>query len=183
MLGIDDGSYDVGPMRYFAPPTPLALYSDFTPDECASRLRGSIDDERPTIFGFSGYRGSKPFLGKIEGTQFRLLQRIYRNRNSFQPVFTGRFHSQGTGTRVTGIFDLELTSKIAICLFNVVGLLILVPIILFSYKSQPLLLALFVCGYGALLVFTPRIFRRGGLDQEKSIAAFLRETLVATDDS
>lgn len=170
-------------MKYFAQPTPLAFYSDFTPDECESRLRASIDDERPTMFGFSGYRGSKQFLGKVDGKRFRVLQRIYRFRNSFQPVFTGQFQTQGAGTRVTGTFDLEVTSKIAICLFNLFGLFILVPIILFSYKSQPLLLALFVCGYGALLVFSPRIYRSGGRGQERNITDFLRETFVAKDDS
>jgi hypothetical protein len=169
-------------MKYFAPPTPLVLYSDFSPDECERRLRSSIDAERPTMFGFSGYRGSKPFLGEVDGKQFRLLQRIYSNRNSFPPVLTGEFQPQGTGTRVKGIFDLELTSKIAICLFDVVGLLILVPIVIFSHKSHPVLSAIFVGGYGALLVFSPRIFRGIGLNQEKSIADFLRDTLVAKDD-
>jgi hypothetical protein len=168
-------------MRYFAPPTPLALYSDFSPDECERRLRDSIDIERPTMFGFSGYRGSKPFLGEVEGKQFRVLQRIYNSRNTLPPVLTGEFQPQGTGTRVKGIFDLEITSKIAICLFDVVGLLILVPIFIISRTSHPVLLALFVCGYGALIIFSPRIFRGIGLDQEKSIADFLRETLVATD--
>ena len=170
-------------MKYFAPPTPLAFYSDFTPDECERRLRESIDDEQPTMFGFSGYRGSKPFLGKVDGKRFRVLQRIYSLRSTFPPVFIGEFQPQGTGTRVIGTFDLELTSKIAICLFSLVGLFILVAIVLYSYKSQPLLLTLFVCGYGALLVFSPRISRSGGRGQERNIADFLRETFVAKDDS
>jgi hypothetical protein len=29
---------------------------------------------------FSGYRGSKPFLGEVDGKQFRVIQRIYTMR-------------------------------------------------------------------------------------------------------
>jgi hypothetical protein len=169
-------------MKYFPPPTALALYSDLTPDECERRLRGAIDVERPTMFGFSGYRGSKPFLGEVDGKQFRVLQRVYRSRNSLPTVLTGGFQPQGTGTRVIGRFDLETTSKIAICLFDVVGLLIMVPVVLISRTSHPVLSAIFVCGYGGLLLFGPRILRGIGLDQEKSIAGFLKEILVAEDD-
>ena len=169
-------------MRYFAPSTPLVLSSNFNPEECARRLREVIDAERPTVFGFSGYRGSKPFLGKVAGKQFRILQRIYSNHSSFPPVLTGEFEPQGNGTRVKGVFDLELTSKIAICLFNAVGLLVLVPIIMFSYISQPVLLAVFVCGYGSLLFLMPRIVRGSGSDQEKSISEFIKVTLQAGDD-
>lgn len=169
-------------MKYFAPPTPLVLHSDFNQDECARRLRGSIDLERPTMFGFSGYRGSKSFLGEVNGKQFRVIQRIYSSRNTFPTVLTGEFQPQEMGTRVKGTFDLETTSKIAICLFSVVGLHVMILIILFSYKSHPVLSAIFVCGYGGLLLFSPRIFRGIGLDQERNIAGFLKETLVANDD-
>jgi len=169
-------------MRYFASPTPVVLSSNFNPEECARRLREVIDVERPTVLGFSGYRGSKPFLGEVDGKKFRVLQRIYSNRNSFPSVLTGEFEPQGTGTRVKGVFDLELTSKIAICLFNVFGLLVLVPIIMYSYTSQPVLLAVFVCGYGTLLFFIPRIVRGYGRNQESSIADLMRVTLQADDD-
>ncbi len=169
-------------MKYFAPPTPLALHSDFTPEECESRLRQSIDAERPTMFGFSGYRGSKPFLGAVDGKQFRVLQRIYSGRNTLPTVLTGEFQPQETGTRLTGTFDLEITSKIAISLFTCVGLFILIPIVSISHASHPVLSAIFVCGYGGLLLFGPRIFRGIGLDQEKNIAGFLKETLAANDD-
>lgn len=169
-------------MSYFAPTSPVVLTSDFNPEECARRLREVIDVERPTFFGFSGYRGSKPFLGKVDGKQFRVLQRTYSNRDSFPPVLAGEFEPQGTGTQVKGVFDLEVTSKIAICLFQAVGLLVLVPIIMFSYSSQPVLLSVFVGGYGSLLFFMPRIVRGSGRDQERSIADFIRVTLLAEDD-
>lgn len=175
-------SYNIGEMKFFPPPTLLVLYSDFSPEECAFRLSRSIDVEKPTMFGFSGYKGSKPFLGEVDGKRFRLIQRVYRNRNTLPPVLTGEFEPEGTGTRVKGQFDLEQTAKVAICLLGSFGLFILVLIAALSYAAHPALTIGFVCGYGGLLVFSPRIFRGIGLDQEKSVARFLQETLVATDD-
>ncbi len=166
-------------MRFFAPPTPLVLFSEFDPDECRCRLRESIDPEQRTIFGFSGYRGTKPFLGEVNGKQFRILQRVYSNRSSLPPVLTGEFKPQESGTRVEGTFDLELTSKIAICVFGVFGLLIVALVAILSYASHPVLSVAFACGYGSLLICSPRIFRGMGLDQEKSVAAFIKETLIA----
>src|SRR5580704_3150833 len=52
------------------------------------------------------------------------VQRI-NSRNTLPTVLTGEFRPQETGTRVKRTFDLETTSKIAICLFSAVGLLIL----------------------------------------------------------
>ena len=168
-------------MRYFAPATHVLLCSEFNPEECATRLSEEIDAERPTAFGFSGYRGSKPFLGRVSGNRFRVLQRVYSNRNSFPPVLTGEFEPRGNGTRIRGVLDLEVTSKIAICVFSVFGLLVLIPIIMFSYTSQPLLLAVCVCGYGSLLFFAPRIVRGYGKNQENSIVDFIKATLRADD--
>jgi hypothetical protein len=165
-------------MKFFPPPTPLDFYSNFDPEECALRLGSSIDAEEATMFGFSGYRGSKPFVGRVEGKQFRVIQRVYSNRSSFPPVLTGVFEPEGIGTRVKGQFDLEATTKIAICLLDAFGLLVLILIARLSRVSHPVLLAVFVCGYGGLIVFSTRIFRGIGLDREKAITRFLKETLV-----
>jgi hypothetical protein len=169
-------------MKFFPPPTPLVLYSDFSPAECAFRLGRSIDVEKPTMFGFSGYRGEKPFLGEVDGKRFRLIQRVYRNRNTLPPVLTGEFEPEGDGTRVKGQFDLEQTAKVAICLLDFSALCVLFLIASLSYAAHPALTIAFVCGYGGLLIFSPRIFRGFGLDQEKNVARFLQEILVATDD-
>jgi hypothetical protein len=173
--------YNTEEMKFFPLPTPLVLYSDFSPEECALRLSKSIDVEKPTMFGFSGYKGAKPFLGEVDGKRFRLIQRVYRNRNTLPPVLTGEFEPEGSGTRVKGQFDLEQTAKVAICLLGFFGLFVLALIAALSYAAHPALTIGFVCGYGGLLVFSPRIFRGIGLDQEKSVARFLQETLVATD--
>jgi hypothetical protein len=128
-------------MNYFTPPTPLVFDSALDLEECERRLREAIDIERPTIFSLSSYRGSKPFLGKIGGRQIRILQRTY-GRNAFSPVFSGEFQTQAAGTKVIGKLDLELTSKIAICLLSTLGILVLIPIIIYSRTLHPLLSAI-----------------------------------------
>jgi len=169
-------------MKYFPSPTVLELYSNFSPEQCASLLSAAIDSERRTFFSLSGYRGSKPFLGAVEGLEFRLLQRVYY-RNSFPPVLTGEFISHGHGTRVEGTFDLELTSKIAICVLLGFGLLI-VPVICTAVRGSgnTLAAATIAIGYAALALFAPRIIRGIGLPQERDMTDFLCTTLQAGED-
>lgn len=81
-----------------------------------------------------------------------------------------------------GVADLELRSKIAICLITAFFILFPAPILIDSLTSQPVLLALFVGEYGSLLFFLPRTIRGYGADQEKSIAEFLRVPRQADDD-
>jgi hypothetical protein len=58
----------------------------------------------------------------------------------------------------------------------------MVPIVIHSSASHPALSAVFVCGYGGLPLFSPRIVRGYGRDQEKDVADFLRMTLQAEDN-
>ena len=166
-------------MRFFPRPTRLLLISGFGPEECASRLREAIDVERPTMFGFSGYRGSKPFLGEVNVKQFRVLQRTYSYRNTFPTILAGEFQPQGMGTRISGVFDLETTSKVAIGLLSAFMLLVMALVVFLVGADKPVLLAVFACGYGSLLFFMPKIIRGAGSNQEISIADFLRTTLRA----
>jgi hypothetical protein len=169
-------------MRFFAPPTVLELYSNFSPDQCASLLSAAIDSERPSLFSISGYRGYKFFLGAVEGLEFRLLQRTYY-RNSFPPVLSGQFRAHGHGTRVEGTFDLELTSKIAICVILGFGLLI-IPAIWMAVRARGNILAAaaIAIGYAVLALFAPRIIRGLGLPQERAMTDFLCTTLQAGED-
>jgi hypothetical protein len=121
-------------MNFFAPRGHLVLNSNLSPDECARRLIQAIDIEEFALFSFSGYRGVKPFLGQITGWQFQVFKRGYRN--TFPPVLSGEFRPGKQGTRVEGIFDLELTSKIAICLLSLVGMLIITPVVLYSLRNH-----------------------------------------------
>jgi len=166
-------------MRYFKPPTPITLNSDFSPEQCAECIRDAIDREHRSFFGLSGYRGSKPFVGEVDRRYFRLRQRIYGMRNAVQPVLTAEFQPHGTGTRVNGIFDLGLTSKIAISLLSVCGVLVVAMVVVISYASHPVLSVVSFSGYCTVLFFFPKYLREIGASQERSIADFLKVTLEA----
>jgi len=171
-------------MNLFTAPGHLVLYSHLSPYECARRLNQAIDAEEFALFSFSGYHGVKPFLGEVTGLQFRVFARRYRN--TFPPVLAGAFLPRKEGTRVEGIFDIELTSKIAICLFSLVGVLVTAPIVVFSLRNHdaPTWMAVtFACGFGTLAALAPRIVRSYGRDQERDITDFLCTELEAREDS
>jgi hypothetical protein len=65
------------------------LHTDFDAEEVRRRLVDGIDpEERALVFGykFSGYKGSKPLIGSVEGQEFYLFRRRYRN-NELYPTF------------------------------------------------------------------------------------------------
>jgi hypothetical protein len=70
-----------------------------------------MDPERRTIFSLSGYRGSKPLIGWIEGNQFCLHKRRYW-RNDFAPQFYGDLLPQARGTLIEGYFDVPRWTKV-----------------------------------------------------------------------
>jgi hypothetical protein len=63
----------------------MTLRTRVSIEECKVRLAAGVDEER-YAFSWSGYGGSKPILGKLRGTGFRLQKRRYY-RNSFAPLF------------------------------------------------------------------------------------------------
>ncbi len=171
-------------MNCFAPPTSLALYSNLSADECTRRISRAIDPEKAAPLSFSGYRGSKTFLSEIAGGQFRIFKRGYRN--TFPSVLSGALVPRKQGTLVEGSFDLELTSKIALCTLSLFSLFVVAQVVLYSLREHtvPAWMAMaFAAIYvgGALLV--PRIVRWNSRDQERDIADFLCVALEAGEDS
>jgi hypothetical protein len=169
-------------MKFFNTPTPVVLYSLLDLAACTQRLDRAIDHDDFSMFSLSGYRGVKPFLGNVTGRQFKVFQRGYKNIPS---VLSGDLRPHGEATRVEGKFDLEPTSKIAICLFSLVGILIVIPVVLYSLKDHtvPRWTALsFAMVYCVGAVLAPRIFRWIALDQERAITDFLCVTLEAGED-
>ncbi|MGH9714488.1 MAG: hypothetical protein ACRD5M_14435 [Candidatus Acidiferrales bacterium] len=86
---------------------------------------------------------------------------------------------------VNGVFDLEVTSKIALCLIIAVGLLVMAPIVIYSLPKHTVtqwLWVVFACAYFSLALFIPRFIREIGLEQERSMKDFLWVTLEAGDD-
>jgi hypothetical protein len=122
-------------------------------------------------------------LGNIDGRQFRVFKRGFKN--TFPPVFFGTFLSRADGTQIRGRFDLELTSKIAICLFGLFGIVILTPIILYALREcivPPWVAFVFAGVYIALCLLGPRIMCNNGLPQEKDISDFLCTEFEARED-
>jgi len=84
--------------------TTYVLHSTLTPDLVPDALLRSIDEERRTLFSFSGYRGGRPLLGEVSGSTFRIQKRRY-SRNDFAGRFYARFEPEPGGTRIEGYFD------------------------------------------------------------------------------
>jgi hypothetical protein len=80
------------------------LASNLTAESAIARIKAAVGPE-PTfrqLFQRSLGRGSTagpPFIGKIEGGQFRVRRDIWY-RNDFRPVITGRVMSGPTGVRI-----------------------------------------------------------------------------------
>ena len=169
-------------MSLFAVATPIVLYSNLAADECARRLRDAIDTEQLAVFSFSGYHGSKGFLGHVDGRLFRVRQRTYARNVS--PILCGELLPQGRGTAVRACFDFGRLFKTWLLLVMALGILVIVPGIYSSARGAfggPTAIALSIV-YVALVLLLPRILREVGRSQERCITDFLWTTLEAGDD-
>jgi hypothetical protein len=171
-------------MKFFPPPSPIMLYSNLSPEECARRLNQAIDAKEFSLVWFSGFRGGKPFGGGVAGWQFRLFKCGYRN--AFPPILSGTFIPQKRGTRVEGSIDIEPISKIAICLLSLCGVLILTPILVYSLGGPTVprwLAGAFACASIIFAALAPCLVRGNGRNQEREITDFLCTQLEAGEDS
>src|ERR1700759_349524 len=84
----------------------IVMQSSLSPDVAAEALRRSMDEQRRTLFSFSGYKGDQPILGEVTGNTFHLQKRRYY-RNDFAPHFYGVIHPDPGGSRIQGRFDLS----------------------------------------------------------------------------
>src|SRR5882672_3711769 len=83
----------------------MTLHTRIPIEECKARLASSVDAEK-LGFSWSGYAGSRPILGKLRDSSFRLQKRRYY-RNSFAPFFFGRFVASDDGTLIEGEFRMH----------------------------------------------------------------------------
>src|SRR5579863_8857441 len=84
----------------------VLLLTDLNPQECLRRLQEASDPGKRTLFSLSGYKGSKPVLAKIEGSEIKLWKRRYY-RNDFAPYFFGTLSPAERSTRIEGHFDMD----------------------------------------------------------------------------
>jgi hypothetical protein len=165
-----------------------ALHTDFDVEECRRRLIDSIDPEKRSIFSLSGYKGSKPVIGWINGYEFRLHKRRYWH-NDFAPQFYGSLLPQSRGTLIEGYFDVLRWSKIfmriwlggAVVLGSPIFVLSLIDLMrgtIHSEGNSPLGLLVPPCLvlFGIVL---PKFGLSLGRHEERFILEFLENTLVA----
>ncbi|MFZ0640026.1 MAG: hypothetical protein WAN33_09580 [Candidatus Acidiferrales bacterium] len=168
---------------------PVTLCTDFNLEECRRRLIESVDPERWTFLSLSGYKGSKPIIGRFEGNAFCLHKRRYY-RNDFAPRFYGSLVSLPRGTRVEGYFDARRDAKLSMRIWLAIAILIGIPLFVESLRDA-LLKTRSIEGNlwvgllvpSALVLFgivLPKFGLWLGRGEERSILALLESTLVAT---
>lgn len=87
------------------------FFSPLCPEECVQTFNESVD-KYPTLTPDP----RKPFRGKVSGDRFQLRAKSGR-RNSFAPVFFGRFQGQASGTIIEGHFAMSPLVRIFIALW------------------------------------------------------------------
>jgi hypothetical protein len=164
------------------------LRTDFDPEECRRRLVDSIDPEKVTIFSLSGYRGSKPVIGWIDGDQFCLHKRRYWH-NDFAPAFYGNFSAKDRETIIESYFDLSRWPRIFMRIWIAGVILLGGPIFVLSLSDllrgthyvQGSLVLGFLVPPGLVLfgVLLPRIGLWLSRNEERFILEFLERMLFA----
>ena len=176
--------------RHFA-----QLHTNVDAEEVRRRLVDGIDpEERALVFGykFSGYRGSKPLIGRVEGQQFYLFRRRYWN-SQLAPTFFGRFVPQDQGSKIEGYFDVRPRVKTLVQTVTVLGVIVTALPFLLSltdvfqrshYMHGSLAFGLLALPAFVLYgLFMPKLGLWLSKNDEKFILEFLRQNLRAANAS
>jgi hypothetical protein len=165
------------------------LHTEFDPEACIRRLDDSIDPWHRTPLSFSGFAGSKPVIGWINGYEFRLRKRRYY-RNDFAPQFYGNLKRNGRGTVVEGYFDMGRVTKVFMRIWLAIVILTGTPTFLStvrglirgtSHATENPLVGLLVPPFMVLGGFLlPKFGLWLGRHEEKYILEFLHTRLTAT---
>jgi hypothetical protein len=165
------------------------FHTDFDPAACVRRLDDSIDPWHRTPLSFSGFEGSKPVIGWIDGYEFRLRKRRYYH-NGFAPKSYGNIKRNGRGTVVEGYFDIARVAKVSMRIWLGGAILMGTPVFVATLRNlirgtsnaqAGLLIGLLVpptlVFFGVLL---PKFGLWLGRYEEKYILEFLQTTLIAS---
>jgi len=170
----------------------LEIHSPLPPDECAKRISAAIDSERSALFSFSSLFGSRPVVGRVDSSSFRLRKRI-AYRNSFQTFLTATMRSEGAGTVIQGEFAMHAFTRVfmpiwfgGVLLIGGTGFVISL-VAMFTHSSEQhqgswpfLLIPPGMLLFGFLLIRFGRYIAR---DEARFLTEFLRHTLDANDQS
>ena len=155
-------------------------------EECKARLASSVDAER-LGFSWSGYAGSRPILGRLRDTSFRLQKRRYY-RNSFAPFFFGRFVASDGGTLIEGEFRMHPFVKVfMIVWFSFLGVFSVTIVLTVAFakpadvQGSSVLGLMIPAGMAAFGVALVKFGRWLGRSEETAIVAFLTSTLETND--
>lgn len=166
----------------------VVLHSAFPPDALVVALRCSVDEERRTLFSFSGYKGSRPFLGKVGENTFRLQKRRHW-RNDFAPRFYGQIQPEPGGTKIEGYFDVARWAKLFMRLWLAAAVALGAPVFVLTLLDVTmgsrnisgdtwvgLVVPPALVAFGILL---PKLGRLLGRAEERAILEHLQNTLAA----
>jgi hypothetical protein len=166
----------------------VVFHSPLTQDALIARLRQTVDEERRTLFSFSGYEGSRPILGKFGEGVFRLQKRRHWH-NDFSPYFYGRIESEQGGTKIEGYFDAARWAKLFMRIWLAAAVVFGVPIFALTlfdvatgshYVSGDTWVGLLVPpGLVAFGILLPKLGRLLSRPEERAILEYLQNTLAA----
>jgi hypothetical protein len=109
----------------------ILLRTDYPPEVCAANLIEQTDCPQRTLFSFSGYKGEKPVLGVVSGSEFCLHKRRYW-RNDFGPLLYGRIISEGRSSRIEAYWGIQRWTRLFMRVWLVFAALIGIPIFINS---------------------------------------------------
>ena len=163
----------------------MTLRTQIPLEECKNRLASNVDPARFEISP-SGHAGSRPIIGKLYDSTFRLQKRRYY-RNSFAPFFFGRFVASNEGTLIEGEFRMHPFVKVFMTVWFSF-LVVIFAILLISvfagrteFQSNRVVGLLSPAGMAIFGVLLVKFGKWLGRNEETAILAFLKSTLEADD--
>jgi hypothetical protein len=161
----------------------LQLRSPLSLDECLKRLHDACDEEALRVWGYAGYRGSRPVIGRFDGPRFTLHKRTYWpwHRGPIEPtLLSGRLVAAPEGTRLEGGVRTPWGARLGFLVALAAGVTALVlDIERHTPMSAPWFPALFFGG-AAVAAIVGDLWR---VRRERAfLTAFVRDLLQARDE-
>jgi hypothetical protein len=108
-------------MRLYNRAETFELNLHLSPNEALKRIIGASDEQRRG-FSLLGYKGTNPFLHKLDGNTVMIQKRRYY-RNDFHPYLYAQVEPTSFGSKLTGRFAMNQgTRGFMLLWFGLVGL-------------------------------------------------------------
>lgn len=155
------------------------VLTSLEPRQVLAQVQARIDREVPNPLNASGFRGDRPFLGRVSSRGFR-VQRRHRNRNGFAPHLYCTLIAAGAGSRVSCSVRMYRPTRVAssaiLAIFVVVGSLLIafLPATRDPNALSPSVWLAVVLTASGLWIWWAR---RGRAEDGAALRNFLREAL------